>query len=730
MSFYLNAAVSALSFLSVLAIFYHAHLSKKLLAFSKSLEMKQSAATNKTPTGVRLPSVVSPTFWFQIALVVVHMPPLPFDIPVLEFEHPFYTESQLLKFPWISLISALVTFSWTPPHLFNLLQSYPPSLLALILLSFRSLFHSHLHPRPNNHRVVLQTPHRGAKDGSQRRCRLRPQGAHVRSANDCKCDTVAYVVSCPRVTPPQVVGASSVTVFGILTYWMLVFERNSEWLRTFQDSLWLIVITAFTVGYGDIYPRTFPGRTISIAAGVLGVIVAALGTAALSNKLSWTTAEFNVSKLLMKSVMEKKLAHQAIVYLQRTFRRITNRTPMHLCYSREVAQRMDRQKWLDTKQEFAAFKQNQDNMETLLKGILDDSVKIGTVTQFLNSSAATKEWISTVSKSGNHPQQLATSVNVLEEQLKNLQSAAEAALEKHGNLSASDKRSSGVTAKEPRVQRERVVDPRDAHVDSLLQELHSYCDILDENNKDLEWFANEINSRVRGRRRGDGPAVQSNFSALPSQNDPQYRGQLSASPLEPPQAFANSARSQFQPMNSSAQPYSHSAPEVMNAMQQQAALQMDFQTTLMSKLVAMLEAPQPSVRSRSRSRARSRHSTTTPRSRREGRSASGRSSRSRSRHDDAAFSSDEEDDNAPTQAVSSTRQRKSRTSALEQGQFPADGEVWIDEDQDSFSSSLPNSVPNSRPVSAASHVAAVNAGEQPTPRMAGQSGRPQRVQRR
>jgi hypothetical protein len=56
--------------------------------------------------------------------------------------------------------------------------------------------------------------------------------------------------------------------------------------------------------------------------------------------------------------------------------------------------------------------------------------------------------------------------------------------------------------------------------------------------------------------------------------------------------------------------------------------------------------------------------------------------------------------------------------------------VWIDEDQDSFSSSLPNSVPNSRPVSAASHVAAVNAGEQPTPRMAGQSGRPQRVQRR
>lgn len=128
MSFYLNAAVSTLSFLSVLAIFYHAQLSKKLLAFSKRLEMKQAAA-NKTV--VNLPSALSPTLWFQFALVIIHMPPLPFDIPVLEFEHPYYTESQLLKFPWISLISAVVTFSWIPPHLFNLFFS----LLVLILLS-------------------------------------------------------------------------------------------------------------------------------------------------------------------------------------------------------------------------------------------------------------------------------------------------------------------------------------------------------------------------------------------------------------------------------------------------------------------------------------------------------------------------------------------------------------------------------------------------------------------
>ncbi len=151
----------------------------------------------------------------------------------------------------------------------------------------------------------------------------------------------------------------------------------------------------------------------------------------------------------------------------------------------------------------------------------------------------------------------------------------------------------------------------------------------------------------------------------------------------------------------------------MNAMQQQAAAQMEFQTALMNKLVEALETPQRSVGRRSRSRARSR---------RDGQSSSGRSSRSRSRHAHVAYSSDEENDDGVPQA-----HLKSRASALEERQFPADGEVWIDEDQDSAVSSLPNSLPNSRPVSAASF----NVAEQSTtPRMPGRSNRPQGVQRR
>jgi hypothetical protein len=113
LSFYLNSAVSALSLFSVIGLFYHAHLSRKLLAFSKHLETKSVGISN-TETHLSFSLVLTPTFWFQVILVLIHMPPLPFDIPVLQFEHPYYTESKLLKYPWISLISAFVTLSWPP----------------------------------------------------------------------------------------------------------------------------------------------------------------------------------------------------------------------------------------------------------------------------------------------------------------------------------------------------------------------------------------------------------------------------------------------------------------------------------------------------------------------------------------------------------------------------------------------------------------------------------------
>jgi hypothetical protein len=493
---------------------------------------------------------------------------------------------------------------------------------------------------------------------------------------------------------------------------MLVFERNSQWLRTFQDSLWLIVITAFTVGYGDIYPMTFPGRAISICAGILGVIFAALGTAALSNKLSWTTAEFNVSKLLMKNVMEKQLAHDAIVYLQRTFRSITNRTSNHFCLSRETYARNCRQRWLRTKQEFNTFKQNQDNMELLLKGILDDSGKISKVTTFLRDHDATKNWISQVTKGSNHPLQLAVAINVLEEQLKNMESLTAAALQKQSSQSEIGGKATAKIS-EPTGP---FVDPNDGVVDSFISEMNALCDILDENNKDLGWFAKEIDSRVRGVRRDGGPSLPTSAQASYSGNHHQIQSQPPPSQSQP-LAPSTPYDSQFR---SSSSGQREQLPPDMYMLREQAALQMQFQTALMEKLFESLESPK---RNRSRSGGR-RSSSSRRRNNGRSRSASAHSSRSRSRHAEAISSGDEADIHHDLD-VQSGRDLRALKQPGPRGseQFdPADSEVWIDDDRDSAASSLPNS----RPVSA---VGAVNANEQATPRMIGDLNRVKRLHR-
>ena len=145
----------------------------------------------------------------------MHMPPLPFDIPVLQFNHPYYTDSKLLKFPWIAIASAVVT------------------LRVIFVIQY-----------VKDRNLILWS--------AKRRIVERQTGIKV--------DAVFVIKVLMSEAPMTVVCSACVGIFFILSYWMLVVERNNEWLRTFQDSLWLIIITAFTIGYGG---PTFPNPPLS-----------------------------------------------------------------------------------------------------------------------------------------------------------------------------------------------------------------------------------------------------------------------------------------------------------------------------------------------------------------------------------------------------------------------------------------------------------------------------------
>jgi voltage-gated potassium channel len=52
---------------------------------------------------------------------------------------------------------------------------------------------------------------------------------------------------------------------------------------TFWDGVWWAVVTVTTVGYGDLYPHTVPGRIVAIALMLVGIGFLAVLTATVAS---------------------------------------------------------------------------------------------------------------------------------------------------------------------------------------------------------------------------------------------------------------------------------------------------------------------------------------------------------------------------------------------------------------------------------------------------------------
>jgi len=57
------------------------------------------------------------------------------------------------------------------------------------------------------------------------------------------------------------------------------------------NALWGMMITSFTVGYGDIVPLTHSGRIAASICAIVGTLLTSLLTASLSNSLAWNPQE-------------------------------------------------------------------------------------------------------------------------------------------------------------------------------------------------------------------------------------------------------------------------------------------------------------------------------------------------------------------------------------------------------------------------------------------------------
>jgi len=116
-----------------------------------------------------------------------------------------------------------------------------------------------------------------------------------------------------------------VFVMSVVTqaYAMMVFERpigpNTN-LDLFENSVWLIIITMTTVGYGDLFPQTPMGRYVAIFAALLAVVLVALAVGAVTDRLTLTRDESKVLEFMdnIRTKQDRKAA--AAKMLQHSWR--------------------------------------------------------------------------------------------------------------------------------------------------------------------------------------------------------------------------------------------------------------------------------------------------------------------------------------------------------------------------------------------------------------------------
>lgn len=94
-----------------------------------------------------------------------------------------------------------------------------------------------------------------------------------------------------------------------------------------------------TIGYGDYYPRTLPGRLICILAAVAGVILSSLLIVALSAYLTMTPNESKAHICIKRLKLQQSLsdeASSAMISIVNLGRQIKNEETNEKTYFKEI----------------------------------------------------------------------------------------------------------------------------------------------------------------------------------------------------------------------------------------------------------------------------------------------------------------------------------------------------------------------------------------------------------
>uniref|UniRef100_A0A0N5BGH9 CaMBD domain-containing protein n=1 Tax=Strongyloides papillosus TaxID=174720 RepID=A0A0N5BGH9_STREA len=137
----------------------------------------------------------------------------------------------------------------------------------------------------------------------------------------------------------------------------------------YLNSLWFIMVTFMSIGYGDIVPTTYCGRMLSITTGIVGAGVSSALIAVISRKLELSRAEKHVNNFMADSKLTNQRKNAAASVLQQTW--FIHKYQKGLSKGDDLRLRHHQRKFLQSIYEFRKIKWDQRKLQEKGNSLLD-----------------------------------------------------------------------------------------------------------------------------------------------------------------------------------------------------------------------------------------------------------------------------------------------------------------------------------------------------------------------
>ncbi|XP_077404348.1 small conductance calcium-activated potassium channel protein 1-like isoform X3 [Vanacampus margaritifer] len=122
--------------------------------------------------------------------------------------------------------------------------------------------------------------------------------------------------------PGTVLMIFSVSLWIVAAWGLHVCERHHNYRdlsSNYMEALWMVSVTFLSIGYGDVVPHTYCGRSICLLTGIMGAGCTVLVVAVVAKKLELTRAEKHVHNFMIDSHISKRMKIAAANVLRETW---------------------------------------------------------------------------------------------------------------------------------------------------------------------------------------------------------------------------------------------------------------------------------------------------------------------------------------------------------------------------------------------------------------------------